>query len=76
MKNDTASLVTLPDNGNVGVLERRKILLVSLAFALELFGNLLLKYEGFESVVSLLLGTGKAHGKAGVVVLLLVDETS
>lgn len=75
VKHHAACLVSLPDDGDVGVLKGGKLLLVPLAFALKLFGNLLLEHEGLESVVTLLLRSAEANGKAGVVILLLVEKT-
>lgn len=67
-------LVALAQNGGVGMLESSQLLLVPLALALELLGNLLLEDESLESVVALLLRTGKTDRHASIVVLLLVEE--
>jgi len=74
MQDHTLRLVSLADDGHVGMLKRRKLFLVSLALALEFLGNLLLKDERFEGVVSLLLGTGQTNSKASRIVFLLLDE--
>ena len=66
----------MSNNGNIGVLKGGQFLLIALAFPLKFLGDLLLENQGFKSVVSLLLGTGEANREAGVVVLLLIDETS
>ena len=76
MKNNALGLITLSEDGCVGVLESRELLLVALSLALKLLGNLLLENKGFESIVTLLLGPREASGKTGCIVLLLVDETS
>ncbi|KAI6757633.1 hypothetical protein HG531_003458 [Fusarium graminearum] len=76
VKNDSSGLVTLSHDGHVGVLKLRKLLLVSLTLALKLLSNLLLEDEGLESIVTLLLSTSKTNREAGIVVLLLINETS
>ena len=76
MKNNALSLITLSEDGCVGVLESRELLLVALSLALKLLGNLLLENKGLESIVTLLLGPREASGKTSCIVLLLVDETS
>jgi len=75
VQHHAAGLVALPGQGDVGVLEGGHLLLVALALALELLGNLLLEHQRLERVVALLLGAGQAVGEARIVVLLLVDET-
>lgn len=75
VKNNPARFVTLSSNSDIGVLECSQFLLVSLAFTLKLLGNLLLEDKCLEGIISLLLSTSKTDGKAGIVVLLLVNET-
>lgn len=74
VEHNAARLVPLPKDRGVGVLQRRELLLVTLALALQLFGNLLLEHERLEGVIALLLSAVKTHGKACIVVLLLVQE--
>jgi hypothetical protein len=76
MQNNTLSLITLSEDGAVGVLQSRELFLVALALALKLLSNLLLEDEGLESIVTLLLGAGKASSKASGIILLLVNEAS
>lgn len=76
MEYHAAGLVALTHNGCIGVLKSRELFLVALAFAFELFGDLLLEYKRFESVVPLLFCTIDAGSKAGSIVLLLVDKRS
>lgn len=74
VKDDTASLVALAQDGHVGVLESSKLLLVPLAITLQLFGNLLLEDKSLEGVIALLLGTSKTDGHARRIILLLVNN--
>lgn len=74
VEDDALGFVALTDNGDVGVLEGGELLLVALALALELFGNLLLEDQSFQGVVALLFRTGETHREAGSVVFLLLDE--
>jgi hypothetical protein len=60
VQHNAAGLVALPGKSNVGVLKGGELLLVPLALALELLGDLLLQDERLESIVALLLGAGKA----------------
>lgn len=76
MENNALSFITLSQDGSVSVLESRQLLLVALALTLKFLGNLLLEDKGLESIVTLLLGSGEACGKASCIVLLLVDEAS
>ena len=76
VKNNAASVVALSEDGHVGMLKSRKLLLISLAFALELLGDLLLQDERFQSIITLLLGTSKTNRQTSVVILLLVNEAS
>jgi hypothetical protein len=76
VENNPLSLITLSENGTVGMLESRKFLLVALALTLELLGDLLLEDEGLEGIVTLLLRSREAGGKASGIILLLVNETS
>jgi hypothetical protein len=76
VKNNALSLVTLSEDGGIGVLESSEFLLVALALTLKLLCNLLLKNKGFESIVTLLLSSREAGGKTSCIVLLLVNETS
>jgi hypothetical protein len=62
VENHTLSFITLSDNRDVGVLKSRKLFLVPLALALEFLGNLLLKNESLESIVTLLLSPREAGG--------------
>lgn len=75
MENHALCLVALAEDSGVGVLEGGELLLVALTLALKFFSNLLLEDEGFESIVTLLLGSRKTGGKTSCIVLLLVDET-
>lgn len=74
VQHHAASVVALPGDGVVGVLQGCKLLLVALALALELLGNLLLKHKSLEGVVALLLGTGKTDRHASGIVFLLVNK--
>src|ERR1700761_5879179 len=74
MQYNTLSLVPLPVEGLVCMLHGRELFLVSLALALELLCNLLLKNKGFESIVALLLGSRETSSKACGIVLLLIDK--
>jgi hypothetical protein len=76
VQNHTASLVTLSEDGDVGVLKLGKLLLVSLALTLKLLSNLLLKHKGLKSIITLLLGASETNGKTSVVILLLIDEAT
>ena len=76
MENNALSFITLSEDGGVGVLECRKLLLVALSLTLKLLGNLLLENKGFKSIVTLLLSSREAGGEASCIVLLLVNETS
>ena len=76
MKNHTLSLVTLAEDGGVSVLKSREFLLVTLPLTLKFLSNFLLEDKGFESIVTLLLSSRKAGGKACGIILLLVNETS
>src|SRR5690625_1720207 len=75
MQHDAPGLVALARDGAVGVVKLSKLLLVPLALTLQLLSNLLLENKSLKGVITLLLGAGEADGEAGVVVLLLVDET-
>lgn len=74
MENHTLSLVTLAEDRDVGVLKGGEFLLVALTLALKLLSNFLLKNQGLESIVTLLLSTRQTDSEAGCIVLLLVDE--
>ena len=74
MKNHTLSLITLAENGGVGVLEGRKLLLVAFTLTLKFLSDLLLEDESFKCIVTLLLGPREAGSKAGCIILLLVNE--
>jgi hypothetical protein len=75
MENNTLGLVSLAQEGGVGMLESPDFLLVSLPLPLELLGNFLLKDKGLESVVALFLGPGQAGSKTSGIVFLLVDKS-
>jgi len=75
VEHNTLGLIALAENGRVGVLQGRKLLLVAFPFALEFLGNFLLENQCFESIVTLLLGAGKTLVKAGGIILLLINET-
>jgi hypothetical protein len=75
MKNDTLSLITLTKNSDIGVLQSGEFLLVAFAFALKLFGDLLLEDECLESIITLLLSSREASSDTRSIVLLLVNET-
>jgi len=70
------SFVTLSDDGNIGMLKCRKLLLVPLPFTLKLFSNFLLKDKSFKSIVTLLLSPRETSSKTSSVILLLINETS
>lgn len=76
MEDHALSFVTLAKDGGVGVFEGGQLLPVTLALTLKFLGNLLLQDEGLESIITLLLSSSEAGGKASGIVLLLVDETS
>ena len=76
VQDNTLSLVALTKDGHVGVLEGRELLLVAFPLTLKLLSDLLLKYQGLKSIVTLLLGARKAGSEASCIILLLVDETS
>lgn len=75
MKNDTLSLITLTKNSDIGVLQSGEFLLVAFAFALKLFGDLLLEDKRLESIITLLLSSREASSDTRSIVLLLVNET-
>ena len=56
------------------MLESRKFFLIALAFALELFRNILLKDKRLKSIVALLLGAIETLTKTSSVIFLLLDE--
>lgn len=70
------SIVALAAEVGVVVLQARKLLLVALALALQLLGDLLLKNQRLQGVIPLLLRSGQAQSETGGVVLLLVDEAA
>lgn len=74
MENNTLSFVTLTEDGDIGVLEGRKLFLVAFPLTLKLLSNLLLKYESLESVVTLLLSAGQTSAETSSIILLLVDK--
>ena len=74
VKNHSLCLVALAQDGRVGVLQLRELLLVALALALELLGNLLLQDKSLKGVITLLLCARQANSEARGVVLLLLDE--
>ena len=76
VKNNTLSLVALSEDSVIGMLQSREFLLVALAFALKLFGNLLLEDKGLEGIVTLLLRARETGREASSIVFLLVNETS
>ena len=76
VKNNTLSLITLTEDGDVGVLDSRQLLLISLPLALKLLSNLLLEDQSLESIVTLLLGAREAGGKTSGIILLLINKTS
>ena len=76
VKHNTASLITLPQDRDIRMLESSKFFPVPLAFALELFGNLLLENKCLEGIISLLLSPGETDGQASIVILLLINETA
>lgn len=76
VQDDATRLVSLSRERDIGVLQRRQLLLIPLPLTLQLLGDLLLENKGLESVVTLLLGTGKAHRQTGGIVLLLVNESA
>ena len=74
VEHDALGFVALADDGSIGMLKGGKFFLVTLAFAFELFGNLLLENKSFKGVVALLFRARKADSEACSVVLLLLDE--
>lgn len=76
VENNPLSLITLSENGTVGMLESRQLLLVALALALKLLGDLLLEDESLKGIVTLLLRSREAGSKTSGIILLLVNETS
>jgi len=76
VENNALSFVALSDDGNISVLKSGQLFLVSLPFTLKLLSNFLLKDQGFESIVTLLLGSGETSGETSCIVFLLIDETS
>lgn len=76
VQNHTLGLVTLATEGRVSVLQGSDLLLVALALALKLLGNLLLEDEGLESIVALLLSARQTESKTGDIILLLINEAS
>src|SRR4051794_40229615 len=75
VQNNTLSLIALANNSSICMLKCGKFFLVAFAFALKFFRNLLLKHKSLKSIITLLLGTGKAHSKPSRIVLLLVNES-
>jgi hypothetical protein len=47
VEHNTLSFITLAEEGSVGVLKARKLLLVALSFTFKLFSNFLLEDQGF-----------------------------
>jgi hypothetical protein len=74
MDHHSLGLLSLADDVLVGLLQRHDLLLVPLAFTLQLLGNLLLENQGRQRIVALFLGARKTKRDACGVVLVLVDE--
>ena len=74
MENHTSRLVALAEDGRVCVLESGEFFLVTLAFSLELFGDVLLEDKRFESIVALLLRVVETLCEASSIIFLLLDE--
>lgn len=74
MENNTLCFIALAKNSTVGVLQRRKLLLVAFALALKFLGNLLLENQCFEGIVTLLLCARETCGEARRIILLLINE--
>jgi hypothetical protein len=75
MQNNTLCLIPLSENGDIGMLKSRELLLVALPLTLKFLGNLLLKNKSFQSIITLLLGSREASRKTSRVILLLINET-
>ena len=76
VENNTLSLISLAEYGDIGVLKGSKLLLVAFPLTLEFLGNFLLENKSLESIVTLLLSSRKTSGQASGIILLLVNETS
>ena len=74
MKHNALRFVTLAEYGGVCMLESRKLFLVTLPFALELFGNLLLKDKCFQCIVSLFFCAREAYSEPRGIVFVLFNE--
>ncbi len=76
VQDNTLGLIPLTKYGHVSVLKRRQLLFVAFPLTLKFLGNLLLKDQGLESIITLLLSAREAGCKASCVIFLLVDEAS
>ncbi len=74
MENYTSRLVALAEDGRICVLESGEFFLITLAFSLELFGDVLLEDKRFESIVALLLRIVETLCEASSIIFLLLDE--
>lgn len=74
VEDHTLSLVTLSEQSTVGVLESGELLLVPLALALELLGNLLLEDKGLKGIIALLLSAPQTNSDARHLILLVVQS--
>jgi hypothetical protein len=75
VENNALSFVTLSDNGDVGMLKSRELLLVPLPFTLKFLSNFLLEDKSLKSIVTLFLSSRETSRKTSSVILLLIDET-
>lgn len=64
VENNALCLVSLTENGDVGVLQRTELFLVALPLTLKFLGYFLLQNQGLQSIVTLLLCTRKAGCEA------------
>lgn len=74
VQNNAPGFVALTKNGQVGVLQSGKLLLISLAFPLQLLGNFLLKNKSLKGVVTLLFGACETNRHASRIILLLINQ--
>lgn len=72
----TLSFIALTQQCIASMLQGTNLLGVSFPLTLKFLSNLLLEDQGFESIVTLFLSSGKAESETGSVVFLLINEAS
>ena len=74
VEDHTSGLFALAKQGCIGVLQLRKLLLITLTLSLKFLGDLLLKDKGLKGVITLSLRTRQAQGKPCCVIFVLINE--